>query len=152
MRKLFFGVLFFIFFLIFLKLFLLPWIYFYLKDGFFQFYLEHKFIIDSLLFITNIILDLAFGFITFVLIMFTFIFLHDGYKLNIFSTNNGSLAIVGFLIGIMGLSLIEFFLMQLNIPIGFSYLMYEFGLYDRSCDNYFWQGLDIWRRLFEACI
>ena len=117
-----------------------------MNESFFSPLLENVYLINLIFFIIKIIIDLFFA--VAISIILAFFMPHFLSNLGININYVGAITI---LLVVLGVSLVEYILVQLNIPIGLMDLLNTFGLYDKDCQWDFFNGMDFWRRLFNKC-
>ena len=117
-----------------------------MNESFFSPLLENVYLINLIFFIIKIIIDLSF-----VAAIFAILALFTPHFLSNLGIDINYVAAITIVLVVLGISLVEFILVQLNIPIGLMDLLNTFGLSDKDCQWDFFNGMDFWRRLFNKC-
>ena len=117
-----------------------------MNESFFSPLFENVYLINLIFFIIKIIIDLSF-----VAAIFTILALFTPHFLSILGIDINYVAAIAAIIAVLGIGLVEYILIQLNIPIGLKDLLNTFGLADKDCQWDFFNGMDFWRRLFNKC-
>ena len=117
-----------------------------MNESFFSPLLENVYLINLIFFIIKIIIDLSFA-----LAIFTILAFFTPNFLSILGIDINYVAAIAAIIAVLGIGLVEYILIQLNIPIGLKDLLNTFGLADKDCQWDFFNGMDFWRRLFNKC-